>query len=53
MPPTSSAAAPFAAIWFGLVVASVVGNYPTPFFGYGSSPIVGYMLAAAALDPRG
>lgn len=35
--------------WTGLVLASLLGPYPTPFIGYGASPILGYGLALALL----
>jgi cell division protein FtsW (lipid II flippase) len=39
----------FAAVWLSLVLASVLGNYPTPLLGYGSSGIIGYLLCLAVL----
>ncbi len=35
--------------WTGLVLASLLGPYPTPLIGYGASPILGYGLALALL----
>lgn len=46
--PTAEARA-FAAVWLALLLASVVGNYPTPLLGYGGSGILGYLLALAVL----
>lgn len=34
----------FGALWFAVLVAAQLGNYPTPLVGYGGSAIVGYML---------
>ncbi len=42
----------FGAVWLGLIVASVLGNYPTPMVGYGASSILGYVLGLAALPGR-
>jgi hypothetical protein len=39
----------FVAIWFSILVAAVLGNYPTPVLGYGGSGILGYLLGLAAL----
>ncbi len=39
----------FALIWGTLLVASLIGNYPTPLIGYGASPIIGYFLSIIAL----
>lgn len=48
----SSEFAVFSATWLGVIAFALVGNYPTPMVGYGSSGIVGYCLSAALL-PRG
>ena len=37
-----------AATWAAIVAAAAFGNYPTPVVGYGSSAIIGYLLALAA-----
>lgn len=42
----------FAAVWLTLLLASVLGNYPTPLLGYGGSGIIGYLLGLAVLPPR-
>lgn len=42
----------FSAIWLTLLLASAVGNFPTPLLGYGSSGILGYLLCLAALTSR-
>ena len=39
----------FAALWVAMLLASVMGNYPTPLLGFGSSGILGYLLCLAAL----
>lgn len=39
----------FGAVWLGLIVASLLGAYPTPLVGYGASSILGYALSLAAL----
>jgi cell division protein FtsW (lipid II flippase) len=44
-------AAVFAAVWVAILVAAVIGSYPTPLLGYGGSGILGYLLCLAAL-PR-
>jgi cell division protein FtsW (lipid II flippase) len=42
----------FAAVWLTLLLASVLGNYPTPLLGYGGSGILGYLLCLAVLRSR-
>jgi hypothetical protein len=42
----------FSATWLGVIAFALVGNYPTPMVGYGSSGIVGYCLSAALLGHR-
>ena len=42
----------FSATWLGVIAFALVGNYPTPMVGYGSSGIVGYCLSAALLGRR-
>ena len=42
----------FGAVWLGLIVAALLGNYPTPLVGYGASSILGYVLGLAALPSR-
>ena len=42
----------FGATWVTVIAFAIVGNYPTPLVGYGSSAILGYCLSAAALDTR-
>jgi cell division protein FtsW (lipid II flippase) len=39
----------FGATWLAVIAFAVVGNYPTPLVGYGSSAILGYCLSAAVL----
>ena len=42
-------AAVFGAVWFAIILAAALGNYPTPVVGYGSSAIIGYLLSLTAL----
>jgi hypothetical protein len=42
----------FAAAWLAVIAFAIVGNYPTPLVGYGSSAILGYCLSAAMLTRR-
>ena len=42
----------FAAIWLAILVAPMLGNYPTPLLGYGGSGIIGYLLSLAALPAQ-
>ncbi len=39
------------AAWSLVVLAALMGNYPTPLVGYGGSAIVGYLLSLAVLGP--
>lgn len=39
----------FGAAWSLIVLAALMGNYPTPLVGYGGSAIVGYLLSIAVL----
>lgn len=48
----SEAALVFAAVWLAILVAAMLGNYPTPLLGYGGSGIIGYLLSLAALPGR-
>ena len=41
----------FGAVWSFVVLAALMGNYPTPLVGYGGSAIVGYLLSLAVLGP--
>lgn len=43
----------FAAIWFGVLLAAALGNYPTPVVGYGGSAILGYVLSLVGLPRAG
>ena len=36
-----------------MLLASALGNYPTPLLGYGGSGILGYLLCLAALPRQG
>ena len=40
----------FGATWLTVIAFAIVGNYPTPLVGYGSSAILGYCLSAAVLS---
>jgi cell division protein FtsW (lipid II flippase) len=42
----------FGATWLTVIAFAVIGNYPTPLVGYGSSAILGYCLSAAAGHSR-
>jgi cell division protein FtsW (lipid II flippase) len=42
-------AAVFGSVWLAIILAAVVGNYPTPVVGYGGSAIIGYLLCLCAL----
>jgi hypothetical protein len=46
------ACAVFGVAWLGMVLASAVGNYPTPLVGYGGSAVLGYALSLAFLPAR-
>jgi hypothetical protein len=39
----------FGAVWLAAIVASALGNHPTPIVGYGGSAIIGYALSLLAL----
>lgn len=43
----------FGAAWSLVVLAALIGNYPTPLVGYGGSAIVGYLLSLAVLGSGG
>jgi hypothetical protein len=47
-----TAALAFAAVWLAILVASILGNYPTPLLGYSGSGIIGYLLGLAVLPGR-
>jgi cell division protein FtsW (lipid II flippase) len=40
----------FGAVWLGVIIAAVLGNYPTPVVGYGGSAIIGYVLSSVPLS---
>lgn len=42
----------FGAVWFAIIAAAAMGNYPTPVVGYGGSAIIGYLLSLALLPRR-
>lgn len=41
----------FGSIWSLVVIAAMLGNYPTPLVGYGGSAIIGYLLSVAFMRP--
>ena len=41
----------FGSIWSLVVIAAMMGNYPTPLVGYGGSAIIGYLLSVAFMRP--
>lgn len=45
------AALSLAALWFGLLLASLVGAYPVPMLGYGASAVLGLALAVGLMAP--
>ena len=48
----SERGAVFGAIWLAILLAAILGNYPTPLVGYGGSAIIGYLLSACMLPPK-
>lgn len=49
---TARVCAVFAVVWFGMLLSSAIGNYPTPLIGYGASSVIGYCFSAALLPGR-
>jgi cell division protein FtsW (lipid II flippase) len=43
----------FGATWLAVIASAIIGNYPTPLVGYGSSAILGYCLSAGVLEIPG
>jgi hypothetical protein len=39
----------FGALWLAVIVAALLGNYPTPVVGYGGSAILGYLVSLLGL----
>lgn len=39
----------FLLVWLMLLIASVIGPYPTPLLGYGASAVIGYCIAIVTL----
>jgi hypothetical protein len=39
----------FGIVWFAVIVAAALGNYPTPLVGYGGSAIIGYVISLLGL----
>ncbi|AXE65003.1 hypothetical protein BBF93_12805 [Hyphomonas sp. CACIAM 19H1] len=46
----SATGAAFGAVWLAILFAAALGNYPTPFAGYGASAILGYLISLTALS---
>jgi Cell cycle protein len=44
--------AAFGMVWFAVIVAAALGNYPTPLVGYGGSAIIGYVVSLLGLPQR-
>lgn len=42
----------FGALWFAVILAAGLGNYPTPLVGYGASAILGYLLSTLGLPTQ-
>lgn len=42
----------FAAVWFGALLAALVGYFPTPVIGFGGSGALGYLLSAGLMVLR-
>ena len=42
----------FGTVWLAAIAAAVLGDYPTPVVGYGASPIIGYLIGLAMIDPN-
>lgn len=40
-------------LWFGLLLASLIGHYPVPLLGYGASAVIGWGLALALMEAPG
>lgn len=47
-----SAHAVFGAVWLAVILAAILGNYPTPLVGYGGSAIIGYLVSLLGLPPH-
>lgn len=48
-PDNRAANAVFGAMWLGVILAALLGNYPTPLVGYGGSAILGYLVSLLGL----
>jgi len=51
-PEQRTAHALFGTIWLAVILAALLGNYPTPLVGYGGSAILGYLASLLGLPPR-
>lgn len=49
---TREAHALFGTVWFAVILAALLGNYPTPVVGYGGSAILGYLVSLLGLPAR-
>lgn len=36
--------------FFGLILSAPLGNFPVPLIGYGSSPIIGYLISVSYME---
>ena len=41
----------FGTLWLAVILAALLGNYPTPLVGYGGSAILGYLVSLLGLPP--
>lgn len=42
----------FGTMWLAVIIAALLGNYPTPLVGYGGSAILGYLVSIVGLPSR-
>jgi len=49
---TRAAYGVFGAVWLAVILAALLGNYPTPLVGYGGSAILGYLVSLLGLPSR-
>lgn len=38
--------------FFVLILSAILGNFPVPLIGYGSSPIIGYLISVSYMEKR-
>jgi len=36
--------------FFGLILSAPLGNFPVPLIGYGSSPIISYLISVSYME---